>query len=279
MPSQAIAHHGRIVRASVRTTATPDRVWAAWTAPDRLSGWFTDRMEGEVRPGASITWCFDRFGAKFSYDVLVAEPLRRLVLKGSPVGRPPFILEIRMEPDGSGTEVRIINSGFSANPESDEEHDGVVSGWHMALAILRHYLAHHDGEPRQPFFAMQPALFEYDEILHFFTEAAGLGTWLTTEGSIGEVGSRYALTLRDGTSMSGTVLALTDREVAMSWEQINGAIELKSFKLGPKNRAVCVRGSGWNLAEEKAEAIEVSMIKSIDGLASVLSDLHESLQG
>ncbi len=263
-------HRGRIVRARVLTTAPPDRVWEVWADPQHLCGWFTDTASGRARPGATVTWGFDRFRCRFPYEVLVADPGARLVLEGAPVGRPPYLLEVRITAQEGGTAVELINSGFSVGPEDDEEFEGVLSGWRMALAIMKLYVENHYGRQRRTFFAMQPAPFEYERIRHYFHAPDGLARWLASSGAIGQEGDRYSLVLRDGTRMSGLVLAVTTREVAVSWEEADGVVELKAFRLGPRLRAVSLRGSVWGMGEERAREIESMAIASIDRLVDVL---------
>ena len=271
MPRETIVEHaGRVVRAEIQTTASVERAWQAWAEPARLSEWFTDRAKGRAAVGGTVTWFFDRFKTQFPYEVIAAEEGSRLALKGSPPGRPPYVLEIQITGQEGGALVRIINSGFSVGVENDEEHEGVLSGWQMALAILKHYLENHFGEPKTGFFAMQPAPLDYEKILHYFLEEEGLMRWLTSSGAIGAYGERYALTLRDGSPMSGRVLAMTSREVAVSWDEIDGVAEIKAFRIGPRSRAVAVRGCGWNLAEERALEIDRMLSKAIDRLVAVL---------
>jgi len=268
----AFEHSGQVIRVEMRTPAPAARVWSAWTDPVKLSQWFTDRTEGEVKPGRSFTWIFERFGTRFPYEVLVATPPARLVLRGSPPGRRPFFLEVMIEAGAEETTLTIVNSGFTAGEATDEEYEGIVSGWEIALAVLKEYLERHYGRPKAAFFAMQPALFTYEGILPYFLEEPWLREWLTSSGSIGRApGSLYHLELRAGGTMSGRVLAVTRREVALGWDEIGGVCELKAFSLGPRQRAVAVRGIGWQIDEDRASKIEQTMAKAIDRLVASVS--------
>jgi uncharacterized protein YndB with AHSA1/START domain len=268
----SFAHAGRVIRVEIRTSAKGARVWAAWSDPEILSQWFTDRAEGEARTGGTMTWFFDRFAARFPYEVVSALPPFRLLLRGSPPGRSPFFLEILIEEGAEETAVTILNSGFSAGEASDEEYEGVLSGWRMALAILKEYLERHYGRPKVSFFAMQPASFTFDQILPWFLEAPMLYRWLTTAGSIaGESGALYEVKLRGAGKMTGRVLALTPREVALSWDEIGGVVEMKAFHLGPLQRAVAVRGCGWQITPERALAIERLFVAAVDRLVAALA--------
>jgi uncharacterized protein YndB with AHSA1/START domain len=265
-------HVGRVAQAEITTAAPPDRVWQAWADPERLSEWFTDRAEGVAREGATFTWHFDRFNIALPYDVLLAEPERHLVMRGTIPGRPAYVQEVRIEPAGTGSFVRVASSGYSRGEENDEEYEGVVSGWRIALAILRHYLEHHFGEPRRSFFAMQPARFEYARIRRFFTEQWYLGRWLTSTGSLAPPGERFRLELRGGDTMTGSVLAVTSHEVALSWEEINGVLEMKAFRLGPQTRAVGLRGCGWLMSAEMRLELEQMANRFVKKLVAALDE-------
>lgn len=270
-----ITHRDDAVQAEMTTSAAPARVWRAWAEPEILSQWFTDRARGRASAGATMTWIFDRFRMELPYDVVIADPERRLVLKGSPVGRPPYLLEIVMAPSGDGTRLTVINSGFTVGSQLEEQRDGVHSGWSMALVILKHYLENHFGQERETFFAMQPAPFSYDQVLPRFLTAAGLSRWLTRDGAIGEPGEPYRLTLSTGETMSGRVLVVTSSEVALTWDEIGGVVELKAFLLGPRTRAVSVRGCGWDLSADRAAEIEQMMAAAVDRLVADLADLAD----
>jgi uncharacterized protein YndB with AHSA1/START domain len=260
-----------MVTAEVSVATPAAQAWKAWADPATLSQWFTDRARGEAREGASFTWYFDRFGSDFTYTVLAADEPRRLILSGSPPGRPPYVLEIVIQEEASGCRVRVINSGFAMGADNDEEFEGVESGWIMTLSIMKEYLEHHAGRSRHSFFAMQAAPFGYEEVLHYFTRADGLARWLSAGGEIGPAGSAYKLTLHSGESITGRVLAITSREVALSWEEIGGVLEMKAFMLGPRTRALCLRGCGWGFSEEGAARIEMQMSRALDRLVRALT--------
>ena len=169
---------GRTIRAEMRTAATPQQVWEAWTDPEKLAHWFTDRASGEAHPGNTMTWFFDRFHLTIPYQILEALPPERLsMLFHSPAGD-PGILEILIAHAGGQTVMRLVNSGFREGAAWDEEFEGTDSGWQMSVAILKHYLEHHYGEPRRSFLTMRPAQFGYQQLAPFFREAAGLRRWL-----------------------------------------------------------------------------------------------------
>ena len=263
-------HRGRIVRSTIRTTATPEQIFEAWADPSKLAQWFPDRAEGRAIEGGVQKWFFDRFNYALPYDVAAALPGEHLVYTGSIPGRPRFYLEIEIARDAGSTVVTLINSGFLDKDGWDEEYEGIASGWQMALAMLKLYAERHYGRDRRQFFAMRPATYEYRDLLSFYTVAERLASWLTTNGAIGEAGQRYSLELRNGERVSGEVLAVTGWEVQLSWDEIEGALALKGFGMGEGRRAVSIHGSGWGLSAERATALEAFFTDALERLTTPL---------
>jgi uncharacterized protein YndB with AHSA1/START domain len=264
-------HKGRTIHTSIRSSATPQQLWDAWADPAMLAHWFPDRAEGRAVEGSTLTWYFDRFEYAMPYEVYSAVPGEHLVLTGAPPGRPRFFLEIEITQQGGSTILELTNSGFLDKSGWDEEYEGILSGWRMALAMLKLYAERYFGVPRSQFFVMRPAPFEYPDLRRYYRDRAGLAEWLTREGAIGEEGQPYALVLRSGQTATGDVMALTSWEVELSWREIDGCLGLKAFSLGPSGRAVCVHGSGWGLSEERAQRLEHEFGDALDRLVSALS--------
>jgi uncharacterized protein YndB with AHSA1/START domain len=238
-------HQGREIRARIRTRATPEQVWEAWTDPEKIAHWFVDRASGQPVVGSIFTWVFEKFGYEIPYEVVASEPNRRFALGGEVPGRGPFLLEVTIERDGGETVVTLVNSGFLDGGEWDEEYEGVRSGWANALAVLKHYLENYFGRPKRQLLVMQPADYEYPSLLSHFATPEGLCGWLATTASIGGEGDSCALRLPDGESVTGTVLSKTKWEVVFSWEERDAVLELKGFRFGPSGRVVAVRVLSW----------------------------------
>lgn len=266
-------HRGRTIRASISTTATPDRLWEAWADPAKLSHWFPDRAEGRAEQGAVQTWYFDRFGYSLPYEVYSAVPGEHLVLTGEPPGRPRFFLEIDIRRESGTTVLTLTNSGFLDADGWDEEYEGIVSGWKMSLGVLKLYAERYYGRPRTQFFVMRPAAFDYRDLAAWYRSPEGLARWLTLSGGIGQVGDPYALTLIDGRQATGDVLALTSWEVLLSWTEISGVLALKAFSMGQGRRAVCIHGSAWDLDTAQAAALEGWFGAALDRLVRATQEV------
>lgn len=263
---------GRRAVAEIRTHATPEALWNALVTPEGIARWFVDRAEGAAdRTGNLVKWFFDRFRYELNYRVLSAVPGAELVLDGGPDGPVPFVLEITLRKESGQTTVTLVNSGFLDAPEWDDQFDGIVSGWRLALATLAEHVERHDGRNRTQFFAMRPSVFEYGDLAPFYRDEARLAQWLTQSGGIGEACEPCRLVLRSGDPLTGEVLARTSREVLLRWEEIGGVLALKAFSMGPGRRALCVHGSSWRMDAERMAAIEAAMQDALERLARALA--------
>jgi uncharacterized protein YndB with AHSA1/START domain len=237
-------HRGRRLEVEMRTRATPEEVWDAWTDPEKIAHWFVDRARGKPEVGTTFTWIFEKFGYEIPYEVVAAEPGKRFALGGEIPGRGPFLLEVTIARDGGETVVTLVNSGFLDGSQWDEEYEGVVSGWINALAVLKHSLENYPGRPKQTLLVMEQADYDAERLLPFYATADGLDRWLTTSASIGGPGERCALRLSDGRSLTGTVLSKTAWEMMLSCAEIDGVLELKGFRFGA-GRVVAARILSW----------------------------------
>jgi len=262
-------HERRVIRDEIKTSASPQQAWEAWADPAKISQWFVDRAEGKAEAGADITWFFDKFNMKLHYKVLEAVPGERFAILWPGPMPPPGILEVIIEREGGETLIRLVNSGFREDAQLDEEYEGVVSGWHTSLALLREYVENYFGEPRTNILVMQPAQFEYARVARYFREPELLAKWLTKSGSIGDAGDACKLVLHGGESVTGRVISRTEHEVAVSWPEARATLELKSFSMGPQ-RMLGIRGSGWSMDAKRAQEIEKQMTEAVARLAAEL---------
>jgi uncharacterized protein YndB with AHSA1/START domain len=262
-------HKGRMIRAEIETSATPLQVWEAWADPEKITQWFVDRASGEAKPGGTMTWFFDRFGFEFPFKVLDAVPGSLIVLKWEPPQGPAGIHEVRIERKGGMTVMRLIESGFREDAQWDEEYEGTVSGWQMALAVLKYYLENYFGQRKTTLLVIRPASFAYEQLLPYFLDPSKLWRWLVKSGSIGKAGEKVQLDLGDSGKLTGRVLTITKREVALSWEEIGGTLELKGFSMGPQ-RIVGLRCFTWKLAPTETKQLEIQLGAAVERLAALL---------
>lgn len=270
-------------RRQLRTRATVEQAWSAWAEPEIIAQWFADRAHGEAVEGGTLTHVFETFGMEVEHRVVEVVPGERLVLEAVGPSGVPFRQQIHVRRDGGTTLVDLVHSGFGDDAPWGDEFEGIDSGWTMALAVLRHYLEHHYGRPRHQAFAMRPVSTgapapapsdasagapSFDAL---FRSAEGLGRWLTRAGAVGEVGEAVALELREGGPLHGQVLAWTGREVALSWAEQEGTLELKSFPFGRMGLMIALRASSWSASPPDRAAMERWMQAALDRLAPALA--------
>lgn len=271
MTTHDLTHRGRRVEKQIEVDAPAERLYCAWSEPELLSGWFADRAEGGSAVGDVQTWHFDRFGFAIPYEVVVAEPNRRFMLRCEIPGKGVGLMEVLLEERGGRTVMRFVNSGFKEGAEWDAEYEGVNSGWQMAFAILGEFVERHFGETRHDFLAMRPGEFEYADAVPMFRSADGLARWLTQSGELGDPGSDVQLVTRGGTTLTGRVLTHTAWESAMSCEELNGVLEFKAFQMGPGPKVVALRGSCWDRSPEFAASFEEPLGNALEGLVKELA--------
>jgi uncharacterized protein YndB with AHSA1/START domain len=261
-------HKGRIIRAEIRTSATPQQAWEAWADPQKIAAWFVDRAAGEAKPGGIMTWFFDDFGYQLPYKVVDAIPGSLFVLKWDPPQGDSGILEVRIAQEGGATIVRLTNSGFREDAKWNDEYEGVNSGWQTALALLKEYLENYFGRSKKTVMILRPASYTHDQLREYFLDPAKLSKWLSVSGAIGKPGESCELILRDGGKLSGRVLAVTKWEAALSWKEISGALELKGFSMGPQ-KMLGVRVTLWNSDSAANSGIKARMEAAVERLAAI----------
>jgi uncharacterized protein YndB with AHSA1/START domain len=117
-----------------------DEVWAAITEPDRISKWFGQRTELDLRPGGRGVFGWE----STTVNVVVEEvdPPRKFSYRWEP-GTVPVpgtttLVEFTLEEAGSGTVLHLVESGFAALPRKSREDND--QGWDEELGELREYL-------------------------------------------------------------------------------------------------------------------------------------------
>ena len=168
------------------------------------------------------------------------------------------------------TIVTLVNSGFLEGGAWDEEYEGIVSGWALALALLKLYVELYFGSPKSTLLLVQPAAFEYPRLAPLFSTAEGLSSWLASRVEMGPPGTACAFVFDDGVTLNGRVLAASRREVACSWPELDGAFELKAFRTG-EGRVVGLRITSWGRGDTWKAAARARFTPALERLARRLA--------
>ena len=239
------SHTGREIRDEILIEAPPEVVYQAWADPDMVPDWFVTRAEGRMEEGETVFWSWDADGEGMAHRVVKAEPPRRIVLElGVPQGL--TLLEITIEQQGGHSLLRLVQSGFGDGRDWDDQYEGMLSGWMVALAILKHFAERYLERKRTEIMVLNDAEFDREKLIELQRSEEGLARWLTQSGTVGEkVGEPVQLVFADGRTLSGTVLRTTAQETLWSWDEIEGVLEIKAFRGSVWGSKVGVRVMSW----------------------------------
>jgi uncharacterized protein YndB with AHSA1/START domain len=142
-----MAFPDRIER-TVALPRAPREVWLALTTADGLSAWFGEQASIDLRPGGAATMTF---AGGMTVDMRVERVEEPTVfaytwrLPDLPKDDPRRThVEFTLEPDGDGTVLRVVETGFAQLPVDTrrDTYDAHSAGWSRELAELT---AHIDG--------------------------------------------------------------------------------------------------------------------------------------
>ena len=127
-------------------------VWAVVTEPEHISGWFSDTVDLDLRPGGAAALHWDGYGTVRGRVERVEPPhffsFRWVVhrVPGAPVSDGnSTLVEFSLRPEGDATRLTVVESGFRDLSGSEDENQGHVDshrrGWKLELGELREYAA------------------------------------------------------------------------------------------------------------------------------------------
>ncbi|HXH62440.1 MAG TPA: SRPBCC family protein [Fimbriimonadaceae bacterium] len=124
-----------------------ERVYKAVSDKNELCKWFPDRIEGQIKAGEDSTWHFDECGS-CRVHVVGGDPYGYFAFRWVPgasgttmedvLSVPNTLVEFRLEEEGDGTRLTMLESGFSSLPP--EVYESALrennAGWDSELAEL-----------------------------------------------------------------------------------------------------------------------------------------------
>jgi uncharacterized protein YndB with AHSA1/START domain len=130
--------------------APPERVWAAITEAEHLGAWFADSgAEVDLRPGGTLLLRWRDHGESRTVIERI-EPGRRFAWRWThaaetePTPANSTLVEFTLTPEGAGTRLRVVESGFHAldlpAEKRAERFAENSAGWRDETAELRTYL-------------------------------------------------------------------------------------------------------------------------------------------
>jgi uncharacterized protein YndB with AHSA1/START domain len=130
--------------------APPERLWEVLTRPEHIGRWF-EGMEPQVdlRPGGAMVLTSQEYG-KIHCVVDRVEPPRAFAYRWARHPDTPVadgtatLVEFTLTPEGNGTRVRVVESGFSTTDavkvDQARHAEANSQGWRQVLDSLRRYV-------------------------------------------------------------------------------------------------------------------------------------------
>jgi uncharacterized protein YndB with AHSA1/START domain len=127
--------------------APPERVWAVLTQPEHVAAWFAQSVEGDLHPGAAPVLTWKEHGS-FPIVVERSNPPSFFAYRwaarspgADPVAGNSTLVEFSLVPEGEGTRLRVVESGFgSLDAEQEDYVRDNTEGWKGALSSLQEYV-------------------------------------------------------------------------------------------------------------------------------------------
>jgi uncharacterized protein YndB with AHSA1/START domain len=125
-------------------------VWAVVTEPEHISGWFSDTVEFDLRPGGKAVLHWDRYGTVHGRVERVEPPrllrFRWALQPGVDLADDnSTLVEFSLRPEGEATRLTVVESGFrdfAGREEEKQRHvDSHRRGWELELGELEEYVA------------------------------------------------------------------------------------------------------------------------------------------
>jgi len=138
------------IEREIAIDAPLDVVWRAVTEPDQIEQWFVTGADIEAKPGSEGSFTFRRDDGevmRFHVTVTTVEPDRRFSYRWQhaagtvPVDGNSVLVEFTLTPQGTGTLLRVLESGVERMDWPDERQSAYVAdhldGWAGFLGKLR----------------------------------------------------------------------------------------------------------------------------------------------
>ena len=133
--------------------APVDVVWEVVTQPEQISGWFSDSVELDLRPGGDVTfvWAGNRTvrGRVERVEPPQVFAFRWVAAESAELAdRNMLLVEFTLTPEGERTRLKVVETGFgqlAGSEDARREHfDGHGRGWERELGHLVTYVAQHE---------------------------------------------------------------------------------------------------------------------------------------
>lgn len=138
-----------VVEREILIQAPPETVWRVVTESSQIAQWLSDSAELDPRPGGEGVLAFGDQAAPYVVRMRVeaAEPPHRFAFRWDyPDGEQPATgnslrVEFNLAAEGTGTRLRVTESGFAALRQPDQDkaarYESHAKGWEVRLGRLQ----------------------------------------------------------------------------------------------------------------------------------------------
>ena len=235
----------RSIEKEVTIDAPVDLVWKALTEGEQLARWFPVEATVEPRLGGKV-WLSWGGGMEGTAPIVAWEPHRRF---GWAEDRGPvkIAVDFHLEAKGGTTVVRLVQSGFGAGPEWDDEYHMTDGGWSYFMQHLHWYIKRHYGVPRDLITLREsiavPKLKGFARVMKA----------LSTDGAMlaAKPGDRYRTTMANGDAITGQILSSSPAtgQLGFTVSEFNDAVVFVETEPGQDRCRPAVWVSTYGLAE------------------------------
>jgi uncharacterized protein YndB with AHSA1/START domain len=137
------------IEREITINAPPERVWAVLTEADHVAQWFGDVAEVDLRPGGKLVFGWTKHWGNHHAFVERVEPPGFFSYRWArPAGELPVagnstLVEFTLTPEGTGTRLRVVETGFADLDATAEQQDTAAKenteGWIAELGELQAY--------------------------------------------------------------------------------------------------------------------------------------------
>jgi uncharacterized protein YndB with AHSA1/START domain len=140
------------IEREVTISAPIERVWSILTEAEHIGGWFADAgAEIDLRPGGALVMRWAEHGMTTARVETVEPPHRfayRWTAHHAEQGSEPeegnsTLVEFTLSPEGDGTRLRVLETGFASLAADDEQrarnYEDNVGGWQEMLGRASEY--------------------------------------------------------------------------------------------------------------------------------------------
>jgi uncharacterized protein YndB with AHSA1/START domain len=118
----------------------PEKIWRALTQPHLIEEWL---MKNDFRPAVGHPFKLSADWGSVDCEVLAIEPITSLIYSWSAMGV-GTVVTWTLTPTSTGTHLRMVQAGFSADAANARYYQGAQYGWQQFFGKLEAVLAKAD---------------------------------------------------------------------------------------------------------------------------------------